>query len=645
MVKRKIEISLVATMMLLGSVQASEKLKDIVVTAKTKQSMMNTAGSITVINSEDIKAMNASSVKDALKDVVGLDLGVNSSSISGRQNISIRGTRSGHTLLLIDGKKVSGSDAQIGHSDFQYNWLPMNAIDKIEVIKGPMSAIYGSEAMGGVINIITKTSDKNFYGDIDVKAGTSSDGDQKDISLNIGGKITEKFSASLSVAKQDKDVAEGAIVTAMNTRTRQMETTTESKLEGKDIETGMLNLNYQIDDTQKIHASYGMGKEDRFLFGEAGEDKLFYDLERKNYSVGYSKEFDGVALDIDYYVTESDNHINTFKNNFNHNLLEKTAKIETDIGLIDNNYIVMGIENRISSYTKAYDSATVNLKSGFTDEVTTNAFFLQDEIEMGDLILTLGGRYDDHEKFGGEFSPKANIVYKVTDNQRLKVGYGEGFRAPTLTQGSSTYKVSHGPKFQFQGNDDLKPETSKSVEAGYEYYTDSSAFKATIFKTELDDMINTKMINGIFVYSNVESANMKGLELDFKHDIGDKATLNLGYAYLKTEDETTGRELIHKPNHKANVRVSMNLPADIKSTVRVNYTGKQNYEETNNRTKKTTISRLGEYSTVDMQVSKDIMKNLNVRLGVENLMDEEIKDGNPYDMRSRFTYLGLNYKF
>lgn len=116
----------------------------IMVTAKSNQTDHDIPVSSTIITSQDIAATNASSIKDVLIEQAGINLGVNSSSVYGRQNISIRGSATGHVLILVDSKKVSGSDAQIGHSDFEYNWVPMDAIERIEVIKGPMSSIHGS---------------------------------------------------------------------------------------------------------------------------------------------------------------------------------------------------------------------------------------------------------------------------------------------------------------------------------------------------------------------------------------------------------------------------------------------------------------------------------------------------------------------
>jgi len=678
--KTKILISVAASTMLMYTAVAEEVLDSVVVTTKTNTAEKDTAGSVSIVTSKDITRMNAMSLRDALRDVPGLDLGTNDSSISGRRNVSIRGSSSDHILILVDGKKVSGSDGQIGHSDFQYNWVPMSSISKIEVLKGPMSSIYGSQALGGVINIITKkftsetyettvavdrpivvsneknfeaaTSEvlpietkqlsKNFEGSLDLMGGTGNDGQETKAALNLAGKISDKLTMSLFVEKQDREAAKGEFVTS---QTRQGPVTAqETKLEGKDITTGLLKMNYAIDDTQELSATYGAGKEER----EKINNVLYYDMDRTNYSVGYSKKFESVTLDAQYYVTDSDSHINTFKNNYTHNMTDSVGKIDAQIAIFDNHYIAMGYEYKKEEYDKDYDSSEKDEKSGFENAVVTNAFYVQDEISVGEsLSVTLGTRFDDHEKFGNHISPTASFVYKIGDTHRLKASYGEGFKAPTLTQGSSSYVVSRGPTHTFQGNDDLKPETSKSFEMTYGYYGDKTTFIVTGFKTDIEDLITTKRTNGILLYSNLESVNMQGVEVEYAYQFSDVTSLKGSYTYLDTEDETTGRAIEGKPEGKAKLSLHTELPYAIQSTLRVNYTGEQDFSVTTGRgpSAKTTYGKYDAFTTVDVQFSKAVTDNFSVRLGVDNLTDTEMDDDKLYEIRGRFAYLGLNYKF
>jgi len=638
--KKEIVISLATSLVLQSSALGMQKMSDVVVTAKSNQSIKDTAGNISIITTEDIKSMSATSLQEILEEVVGINVGVNNNSISGRQTISIRGADSKHSLILIDGKRISGSDAQIGHSDFQYSWLPINAIEKIEVIRGPMSALYGSKAMGGVVNIITKRPKKKIEGEIDVKKGWSSSegGDEQDISLSIGGKVLDNFSFAAFIQREDidKTYKEGDKKATLDR-------------EGKEITNKMLNLWYDIDETQQLNATILRGDEirEQQLYSSRTRSTSvydeYYDIEKKHHAIGYKKHFDHISMDIKYYETISDSHTEQYK--YTHELEDKVLNAEFTLDMFDKNFLVFGLEKSKEDYAKRYDSATTNMFSGFQNEIDNKSAYIQDEIEIGDnFLLVLGGRYDKHEKFGGEFTPKANVVYKIDSTSKLKVGYGEGFNAPTVTQNSSSYRFV-GPH-TFIGNDNLKPETSRSFDLGYEKYLDKTTFKVSIFKTDIEDLIRGVRISGgggfsgmgdTNLYSNIDKVNIKGLELEFKQkDLISNVDFNLGYNYLKTEDETTGKELTAKPKHKINMKVKAKLPANIDSTLRVKYTGSQfngNYEK-----------RSG-YTTVGLQFSKELIKNLTGRIGVENLTNEQLEDPDNYQIKGRVSYIGLNYKF
>ena len=592
--------------------------EDMLVTAKSIKGVKDLGVAVSVISADEIARSNAESIEDVLVQVPGINLGVNSSSISGRQNVSIRGSSSSHVLILVDGKKVSGSDAQIGHSDFQYNWVPMNAIERIEVIKGPMSSIYGSQAIGGVINIITKKSADGFYAELDLKYGASSDegGDTKNASVNIGGQVSERLSLMVSAEHVDLDATE------------EDDDASVTKIEGTERSSGMLKLRFDLDDTQYIEGSYSQGEEDRYQV----HDNLYYDIERWNYSLGYRKQFESVTLDLDGYVVDSDTHYNS-SNGYTHNMTDSVARAEIAVASFANHYLVTGAEYKLQEYDKEYD-LTASAAGNFDDDVSTTSAFLQDEISMGEhLVFTLGLRYDYNEIFEGEYSPKVNALYKIGAH-RIKASYGEGFMAPTLTQGSSAYIVHMGP-YTFQGNDDLQPETSKSYEVGYEYHGDNTVFKSALYYTEVTDLINYVRTGMDNVYSNVDSAKMQGFECEISQDIGPNHNIRLGYHYSDTEDEDTGEDLSYRPRHSVNARLISRLPWDVNMTLSADYTGRQE-------------DAAGEeqdpFTLYNLQLSKTFYAHLTVRLGVDNISDEDL-DNEPYDVKGRLIYVGLNYRY
>ena len=479
--------------------------------------------------------------------------------------------------------------------------------------------------------------DKKLTGSLGVELGKSSrdGGDEQEISLNIGAKITEKLSLSLFAEKKDIELTKNDNNASLT-----------ADREGKELQNGMINLWYDIDDTQELKASYLKGDETReVIFYSPRRDEsitydAFYNIEKEHYSLDYEKRFNETQMNLKYYKTKSDAHSQNL--NFTHHLDDTVVNAELDTSSVDNHYIVVGAEHRDESYRKAYDDDS---SKNFSDTIAYQSLYLQDEITLGDkTLLTVGGRYDKHEQSGSEFSPKIYLVHKLGERSRIKGGYAEGFNAPTVTQGSSDYKVTS--MFIISGDDNLKPEKSKSYELSYAYQTDKTALTATIFHTKVKHLIDTqkigevpmgRMVQNILKYSNVDRAKMQGLELEFNQkNIINNLDIDIGYNYLKTKDETTDKELYARPTHTVNLRLSYSFPYGIYSTIRLNHIGKQrDFKD----------KKLASYTTGAMQFKKYFSKGLNVRVGVENIGDKKLEDDHNYQLRGRFVYGRFGYDF
>lgn len=633
---KKTTISLILSSILLTYTYASDELEAVVVTAKSAQSAIDTAGSYTIITQYDIKSMNATSINDVLREKAGISSGVNSGSQYGRSTINLRGMDSKHTLIMIDGKRISSSDALIGLSDFSYSWIPLNSIEKIEVVRGPMSSLYGSSALGGVINIITKKLEEPFYAEVETKQGISSANNEReqDYSIGIGGKITKNLSASFFGQIIDNEPIKNGLDTL-------------SRIEGKEVKNGIFNVWYDIDSTQQIALFSVVGNEirDNLRF-----DK-YYDIDKNQNSIEYKKIFDGVKMSLKYYTTSLDAHAGDTTLLYTHKMDDEVANAEFAISFIPNNYLVIGAEKRKEEYKKIYDLTPTK---NFKNEIDYTSLYLQDEISIrNDLLLTLGARYDKHESFGAEFSPKAYLVYKLDEANRVKGGYGHGFNAPSLTQNANDYVFSYPIRttppilfYRFHGNENLKPETSDSYEFGYEYTTKEQSIKGTIFYTKIKDLVTFKD-NGTTVtgpityeeklYSNVNEATVYGFELEYEQkNLFSIFDLYTGYTYLNSEDKATGDELIYRPKHKVDLKFTSKLPYGIDGVLRVSYIGEQYNDSAN---------KLDPYITSGFSLSKEIINKLNLTLGVDNFTNKQLDEEYEMNMKNRVVYTRLNYKF
>ena len=636
MYKQSLYASLTLAMLSTNSFANEEikKLNDIVVTSKSNQSIEDLSNTVTIITAEDIEKLNAVDIKDVLLKSAGM-IEIGGGRSPGRTYVSTRGTRQSDTLFLVDGKRGNPTADYIEYSDFEYNTVPLSAIERIEIVKGAKSSIYGSDAMGGVVNIITKKDSRKIYGALDVRAGASNaknGGDTQNYSANIGGNISDKLFMFLDVSKTNRDA------TGDNTGTF---------IEGLDSTSGITKLRYVIDDTQNIYASYlkGVDKRDDYKGPQT------YKIERDIYSLGYEKSFEKVALSLDYTNAKTDTTSNTSAFKGEHNLNTDTLDAEAKISAIPYNYLIVGAGTTKDKYER-YDKAT---SIGKNFDRRANNYYIQDEIELGDFIFTLGTILDDNEKYGTEWSPNTGAVYKIDDKQRLKLNYSEGFKAPSLKEGDSGYLFDAKPipsmNVIIKGNDDLKPETSKSYELAYEFYGEDTTFKAAVFRTDLKDMISEKLISRTtpppfpikfnYQYQNIDRANIKGFETDFKYNFNENHTFNANYTYIKTKDESTGDELEFRPKNTINLGLSSEFGWGISSYLSANYIGTQYYTDANNISQKASG-----YALFNAQVSKKLNKDLTATIGVNNIGDKNFDDsGYPYYIERRLAYVGINYKF
>ncbi|WP_148624977.1 TonB-dependent receptor plug domain-containing protein [Aliarcobacter cryaerophilus] len=636
MYKQSLYASLTLAMLSTNSFANEEikKLNDIIVTSKSNQSIEDLSNTVTIITAEDIEKLNAVDIKDVLLKSAGM-IEIGGGRSPGRTYVSTRGTRQSDTLFLVDGKRGNPTADYIEYSDFEYNTVPLSAIERIEIVKGAKSSIYGSDAMGGVVNIITKKDSRKIYGALDVRAGASNaknGGDTQNYSANIGGNISDKLFMFLDVSKTNRDA------TGDNTGTF---------IEGLDSTSGITKLRYVIDDTQNIYASYlkGVDKRDDYKGPQT------YKIERDIYSLGYEKSFEKVALSLDYTNAKTDTTSNTSAFKGEHNLNTDTLDAEAKISAIPYNYLIVGAGTTKDKYER-YDKAT---SIGKNFDRRANNYYIQDEIELGDFIFTLGTILDDNEKYGTEWSPNTGAVYKIDDKQRLKLNYSEGFKAPSLKEGDSGYLFDARPipsmNVIIKGNDDLKPETSKSYELAYEFYGEDTTFKAAVFRTDLKDMISEKLISRTtpppfpikfnYQYQNIDRANIKGFETDFKYNFNENHTFNANYTYIKTKDESTGDELEFRPKNTINLGLSSEFGWGISSYLSANYIGTQYYTDANNISQKASG-----YALFNAQVSKKLNKDLTATIGVNNIGDKNFDDsGYPYYIERRLAYVGINYKF
>ena len=625
--------------MLLASVVNAEEFSDLetmVITASRSETALQEApASISVIAREELQLRNA----DDLADALTAESGITVTSVGRtRSGISIRGMPVDHTLYLVDGRRISSSNSVIAHSDFELSGLPASAIERIEVVRGPMSSLYGSDAMGGVVNIITRKPDNAFHGEISTTVtslGESGDGNTNKTTFYLEGPLLEdKLSFSLGGELFDRN--------SLPTDDDKV-----SSIEGRESKQGLGKLIWTPDAHQTISLGYLLGDEDRSLdsVSSSGYYTQNTDIDREQYTLGYEGNWGWGDLKLNAYQT----NLKSVSHNTDEAAPDAPKEIEErvidgHIGLPvgESHFVTFGGQLREETL---YEARLQNTGKATADH---SSVFLQDEWQLSEpLKLVTGVGVDNHNEYGDEVSPRIYAVYQLSDNVTLKGGYGQGFRAPSLIELSADFQVlAAGGRFWVEGNSDLDPERSKTYEASIEYQSADWALTTRLFENQLENLVQAVCYTNCGErglerrnYQNVDESRIRGAEVVVSHDLTDSFNIGLNYTYLNTEDLGAGEPLQDRPQYTGNLTLDWSPVNDLHLRWRSEYVGKQ-YSPNDDYAPK--------YDLHNIDISYELSKNMTVYSGVDNLFDERLEDKS--DLYSgtepgREIRLGLTAKF
>lgn len=630
--------------------EAEKKEEDtMVVTASAVEVNLKEApASISVITADDIKRRPVQNLRDVLRDVPGVQL---TNEGDNRKGVSLRGLDSSYTLILIDGKRVNSRNAVFRHNDFDLNWIPADAIERIEVVRGPMSSLYGSDALGGVVNIITRKVGKAWHGTFSADSTVQEHRDRGD-SYNgnfftSGPLIDDLLGVKLygSLGKREKDAQQSSATSA---------TGLSPRIEGYTARDGNVEFALTLTDSQNMTFGYGFDRQDR------DSDSLDKNrLERQNYSVGHDGRWGWGNTELRFYGDQVDNYtggqnIIAKNNSLDGKLILPLAEI--------NQLLTFGGEVR---HDKLQDP--VNLSGSGSTSASQYALFVEDEWRIFDsLALTTGVRMDDHQTYGDHWSPRAYLVYNATDTVTVKGGWANAFKAPSLLQLSPDWQTnSCRGSCAIVGSPELKPETSESFELGIYYagedgLLDGVTGSITAFQNNIDDMINIARTSSVslapgysnfvgfdasgrpvFRYYNVDKARITGLETELKIPFDDAWKLTLNYTYTDGRDISGGgnKPLEQLPLHTANGTLDWTPLQDWSFYLQANYSGER-------RTLNNDGLTPGGYVLWNTGASWQASKAVKLRAGVLNLGDKDLnRDSYSYNEDGRRYFAAVDYTF
>lgn len=633
------------------------KLETIVVSASGfEQNIKKAAATISVLSQEDINKKAYRDVTDALKDVPGVVVTGGGSS----SDISIRGMGSAYTVIMIDGKKVNTRSVRPNsdNSGIEQGWLPgIESIERIEVIRGPMSGLYGSDAMGGVINIITKKSATEWSGAVKVDTTLQENSDSGNIhqtNAYVSGPLIKdllSLKANATYSKREED----NIIGGYN----------EQKMRaGGATLTLTPNDKHAIDfdfkrSIQNRNGTVGKTIENKPGRGGALPTDSLTDYYRTEYSISHRGEVGAVKTNSYIQREETENpsrQMEAINTTFNTNNQFQLGSHDISFGGM---YLKEELEDKGN---RLGDNGT---KLSSLDRYSW-ALFAEDNWRIADpFVLTTSLRLDKDEKFGDHLSPKVYGVWTLNDEWIVKGGVSTGYKTPALRATVLGWGQATGGRNGngvIIGNPDLKPEKSINYEVSANWDNNANLNAGiTVFNSEFKDKITEIRICDIKVdpvctesgenfdfistRENVDKANMRGVETTFGWQINDAVKLNANYTFTDTEQKSgvnKGKPLNEMPKHMFNTTVDWQATDTVGTWTRVNYRS-----ETSDYLSRTSMAKgKPAYTMVDVGLNYKPTDKIQVNAGVYNVFDKKIDtDTYNYILDGRRYNLGLTYKF
>lgn len=619
---------------------------DVVVTAtRTQEEVKAVPQTVEVITKEDIEQLGATDVYSALRLAANVD--VTSAGMAGH-NVMIRGMSTNHTLILIDGKRFAGEDTSATQNVYALGRLSLSNIERIEIVRGSASAQYGSDALGGVINIITKKS-KEPSVMVGLSTGSEAINNYYHIDFGKQGNFSSTFDMRFSDVRKNMQAGDegsnyyGPIQDFNFAGTWDL---------GNDKEID-LTLGYYNEHTK---ADYADKYTSTGVFQTSKDKKEWYDYRRYDYSLGYSGKTDNSDYMIRTFYSRLDkeNNLYNYRNNFPgsmENILglmypkydwdKSTYTLwgiegKNTVQLSDNHLLTFGGEYRQNKVegTRLSDggdnvhqvsqsgNGIVSNKYYSDKEINTWAGYIQDEWQVNDKLLVIPSvRYDHDSSFGGEVTPKIGATYFISDNSRIKANWGKGFKAPTI---SELYMAMHramgGQTVNVYGNPDLKPEKSTSWDISFEAEKDNNFGKLTYFNNDVKNLITTKQIGSSYYdqrYINVDEAEIDGVEMEIGRNLDDKWTIKATSNWLDATDKVSGDRLDNRARNMTTLQLLYDDHDDwgYSAILWQQWANKYHYDDNDYN-----------FTTTNFVLNKKFGEGNRVYAGVDNIFDKKISD-------------------
>ena len=652
---------------------APADMATVVVTASGfEQTIREAPASITVLTRDQLEKERFGNLAQALESVEGIDVAA-AGDKTGGMNISIRGMPSDYTLILIDGRRqnAAGNVTPNGFGGTSTSFMPpVSAIERIEIIRGPMSTLYGSDAMGGVVNIITRKVGKQWGGTVSADYTLQEEsrfGDVKGakfylngpivsevVGLALRGSVLRRNEATLSYENQNGEVN-------LNMGSNPV----KAKIDNVGARLAFTPNRYHevtldADRTRQTYDnSRGQGGTQSVQGGYGPEQKY----NRDQATLAYKARLPFGTWDSSYMVNKTETIGRTIPPGTPGMVAGVARTLEVESKVFDTKLLVPWGSHLTTIGAQHWDAEMVDGVAPEAFAFTQKALFLEDEWRFHErLALTLGARYDDHSIFGGQTSPRAYLVWTAAPQWTFKGGVSKGYKTPRVEQLSPGINGFGGQgTIPLVGSPGLKPETSVTTELGA-YFDNGAGWTAnvTLFNNEFEDKITsgTGLLNCSYRLApnrpgcvsfgnwpnvdafgqsiNVDEAVTRGLELATRFPIAAGWAASANYTYTDSEQKSgpnEGKPLGDTPEHSVNARLTWDISPQWNTWLRAEYRSERFRDPGSSASTRAAKEALGDYKAYGMLhlgTAYQVSPTISINAAVYNLLNKDFVDYRPY---------------
>ena len=641
--------NLITTALLLSAsafVQAETKTElepiNVYSTYATPVNQDQTASSVTVLTEKDFAQRNATYVSDVLKTVPGVAMGAN----GGRGAVTslfLRGANSKHTAVIIDGIRVNPAD-----TNFDFGGLALSNIEQIEVLRGEQSALWGSDAMGGVVYITTKSGlykDKEFNVDFDLGAGSHR---TRDGSVTLSGQHHGLYYALHGDSHRTQGISARSERVFNYTSISGAKSTNVPATEKDGFHRDNVSMRLGFDDSKKGVDFLASHSSQTLHLDNSAADELKFDDNTRTRETRYKLSgYFGNAEDL-FVHKAAVSHVKMDADTAQYqSWASAIGKTEYDSKKLNTNYQldinfdregeVKQAVSVLADYqnTKYIASAYNFAEKKLTEKSVATEYRLFTE---SDHSLSVSGRYTDNSLFENAFTARLAGAYRLSQNLKAHASIGKAIHNPTFID-----VYGWGNSTSWAANPNLKPEKSLGGELGLlvESNDKRHSLDTTLFARNVDNFLSAVPVRGSTAYRTINrdgKTKIKGVEVAYNGKFTEQLSgyANYTYTYIKSENDKYGLNYVRRPKHTGNLGLAYQITEKLSSDVNVSYVGKR---------LDSGDFKMPSYTLANLGVNYKVVDSLTIYANLNNVFNKKYENIVGYGQDGRNVYVGLKGSF